>query len=150
MSSIFDKIIPGKGEDKKKKKKEEEKKKSSKKEKASKTKKKKSSSKPKKKKSKISAEGFSKTSNLVQPWITEKAREMEAQGKYTFRVKPEANKSEVKKEVQQRYDVTVTKVNISNTLKRPKQFRGIQGKREHVKKAIVTLKEGDKIEIFPV
>jgi large subunit ribosomal protein L23 len=94
--------------------------------------------------------GYSKRSILKEPLITEKSRDMSVNGKYVFSVSSSANKSEVKKEVQRRYGVTVEKVNIIKKGIRPKQFRGREGKVKMQKKAVVTLREGDSIEIFPV
>ncbi len=139
MSSVLDKIIPGKDKGKKSdKKKKKGKKKGDKKKK-------------KEKKKQVSAPGgFSGKSVIKKPWITEKARDMNEEGKYVFIIDNEGNKSEVKKEIEQRYDVSVEKVNVLRQLVRPSSFRGREGRTKIVKKAIVTLKEGDSINIFPV
>ncbi len=130
MSSIFNKIIPGKkkGEEKKEEKKVEEKKAET---------------------QTLTSHGYAGKSVLKDPLITEKTREMSIDGKYTFEIKPSANKNEVKKEVERRYGVTVEKVNLARKKIRPRQYRGRMGKSRLQKKAIVTLKEGDKIDIFP-
>jgi len=147
MSNIFKKIISGdrkKDEGKEKNKVEKE---ASKKE----TPEKKTEKKAAKQKMESSVSyGYSKKSILKEPLITEKSRDMSVNGKYVFSVSSSANKNEVKKEVQRRYDVTVEKVNIIKKGIRPKQFRGREGKIKMQKKAIVTLKEGDTIEVFPV
>ncbi|MCL5006962.1 MAG: 50S ribosomal protein L23 [Patescibacteria group bacterium] len=74
---------------------------------------------------------------IKYPVISEKAVAKAETGQYTFLVGKNANKSEVKKAVEEVYKVTVTGVSITN----------IKNKRRNVKKAIVTLKSGDKIKI---
>jgi len=79
--------------------------------------------------------------------ITEKSSADNGAGKYTFVVSPRANKTELKKDIEARYGVNVVRVNIVITpgkeRKRGKQIGWKQG----FKKAIVTLKEGQSIEI---
>lgn len=84
---------------------------------------------------------------IVRPHVSEKAYSLHAQNQYVFMVEPSANKILVKEEVQRRYNVHVTDVNISVHKGKPKNFRGRTSKRSVSKKAFVTLKEGDKIEI---
>ncbi len=75
-----------------------------------------------------------------------------AQPKYGFLVKPEANKIEIKKEVENLYNVTVVAVNTLNYAGRNKSRYTkaglIQGRTNAVKKAIVTLTEGDTIDFY--
>ena len=73
---------------------------------------------------------------------------MSTQGKYTFVVHNDATKSEVKKVVEAQYKVHVTQVHIINT--RPKERRRgkVLGVRPGIKKATVTLKKGEKIDIL--
>lgn len=84
---------------------------------------------------------------LKSPHVTEKSSFLQADRKYVFKVDDSANKPEIKKAIEGIYKVKVTDVNILQ--KRSKKVR--LGKHEGVssvsKKAIVTLKEGDKIEI---
>ncbi len=86
---------------------------------------------------------------VKRPYITEKAGLATANGKYTFLVGSDANKSEVKKIVEKEYKVTVTAVHVMNV--RPKERRRgkIMGVKHGFKKAIVTLKKGEKLDIMP-
>ena len=83
--------------------------------------------------------------------VTEKAAELSANfNQYTFEVAPNANRKEVAQAIEEVFGVTVTKVNI--LIKKPKiksdrSRRGRPGKKSGHKKAIVSLKEGDKIEL---
>jgi len=84
---------------------------------------------------------------VLRPHITEKGTALEGQGKYLFRVARSANKPEIKKSVEKLYNVKVEKVHI---LKTPSKFRQVgkyEGRRPGFKKAIVTLKEGERIEV---
>lgn len=81
------------------------------------------------------------------PVITEKTTIMSEMGKYGFKVAPDATKASVKKAVEEIFSVTVEKVNIINTAGKVKRFRGVKGKQADVKKAIVTLKKGQEIDI---
>jgi large subunit ribosomal protein L23 len=104
----------------------------------------------KKSETKKTVSGNFKKSVIKAPWITEKARDMNAQGKYIFLVEVGANKSEVKKEIEQRYDVSVIDVNILRKKYNPSSYRGRKSGKRIMKKAIITLKKGNSIEIFPV
>ena len=85
---------------------------------------------------------------LRRPLITEKSTTLQTQGKYAFEVAGEANKHQVKQAVEKTCNVKVTAVNV---MKVPGKTRRI-GRRQVLtqpwKKAIVTLKSGDKIELF--
>ncbi len=78
--------------------------------------------------------------------ISEKAFMAQEDGKYVFIVDKRANKPEIKKAVESIFGVHVEKVNIINLKGKTKIFRGIKGKRPDVKKAIVTLKEGESLK----
>ncbi|CCO07801.1 50S ribosomal protein L23 [Desulfotomaculum varum] len=85
---------------------------------------------------------------LIKPVVTEKSTRLLADNKYTFIVDLKANKTEIKQAVEDIFKVKVEKVNtmrVKGKLKRVRQFIGRTPER---KKAIVTLREGDKIEIF--
>ena len=84
---------------------------------------------------------------IQRPHITEKATDLQQAGKYVFIVKPAATKSEVKKAVKELYRVDPVAVNIVNAPGKPKRFRGRQNKTSGFKKAIVTLAEGQKIDL---
>ncbi|MEA3399242.1 MAG: 50S ribosomal protein L23 [Patescibacteria group bacterium] len=83
---------------------------------------------------------------IIGPRITEKASLEADKGIYTFNVKPEATKNEVKKAINFIYGVDPVKVNITKITGRNILYRGKSGKKRGGKKAVVFLKEGDKIE----
>ena len=83
---------------------------------------------------------------LVQPRISEKAGRLASMNKYVFKVKTEANKVEVKKAVEKTYKVKVVQVNMISNKGKHRNFAQRAGKTTAFKKAIVTLKQGDKIE----
>ena len=83
---------------------------------------------------------------LVQPRISEKAGHLAKLNKYVFMVKPAANKVEVKKAVENFYKVHVTQVNMVRNQGKVRNFGNRSGKTSGFKKAIVTLRKGDKIE----
>lgn len=83
---------------------------------------------------------------LIQPRISEKAGKMAQMNKYVFVVAKGANKVEVKKAVELAYKVRVTQVNVVNNKGKIRNFGRTKGVTSDFKKAIVTLKAGDKIE----
>ena len=86
---------------------------------------------------------------IVRPLITEKAMNMkEREGKYVFEVHPRANKLEIKRAVEEAFDVTVIRVRTLAVHGKRKRWGMTRGKRPDRKKAIVTLREGDIIEFF--
>lgn len=86
---------------------------------------------------------------IIRPIVTEKSMDDMAEKKYTFRVKKNTNKTEVKKAVETIFGVEVEKVNIINMRGKKKRQGMIEGKTSDWKKAIVKLKEGSKsIEFF--
>ncbi len=87
-----------------------------------------------------------KWSILKRRVISEKAFMGQEDGKYVFVVDKRANKPEVKKAVESIFGVEVESVNIINTKGKTKIFRGYKGKRPSLKKAIVTLKEGESLK----
>ncbi|HEX4182768.1 MAG TPA: 50S ribosomal protein L23 [Caulobacteraceae bacterium] len=84
---------------------------------------------------------------ILAPVITEKATVLSEQNKVVFRVAADASKDEIAAAVEELFKVTVTKVNTMVTKGKTKRFRGIKGRRSDVKKAIVTLAEGQSIDI---
>ena len=84
---------------------------------------------------------------VVSPVITEKATNLTEQNKVVFRVAPKATKPQIKEAVEKLFDVKVTAVNTLVTKGKKKIFRGLRGQRSDVKKAIVTLAEGDTIDV---
>ena len=84
---------------------------------------------------------------IVAPVITEKATLLSEQNKVVFQVAADATKDEIAAAVEALFKVNVTKVNTLNVKGKTKRFRGIQGRRSDVKKAVVTLAEGQSIDI---
>lgn len=88
---------------------------------------------------------------IVEPIVTEKSQDRYATAmEYTFRVHPRASKPEIRQAIEKLFEVTVTSV---RTMQVPGKLRTrgrTVGRRARWKKAIVTLKEGDKIDIFEV
>ena len=84
---------------------------------------------------------------VVAPIITEKATLLSEQNKVVFQVAADATKDEIAAAVEALFKVNVTKVNTLNVKGKTKRFRGIQGRRSDVKKAVVTLAEGQSIDI---
>jgi len=82
--------------------------------------------------------------------VTEKSSDLVETGKYTFRVPRQANKIEVRSAVEQVFNVSVTAVNTCNYQGKSKRTRGSSkmGRRPSWKKAVVTLKAGDEIELL--
>ena len=89
------------------------------------------------------------TSHLIikKPWITEKATALGVHGQYAFMVQSGATKPEIKKAIHELYKVDVVSVNTVNRPAKTKRFRGVKRKQGDYRKAIVTLKEGQKIDI---
>ena len=86
---------------------------------------------------------------ILKPVITEKSIDDLQTGKYTFKVAKDANKSEIKKAVEELFDVKVAKVNTMNCNGRAKRVGRFYGKTPDWKKAIITLTECSKaIEFF--
>ena len=89
---------------------------------------------------------------IYRPIVTEKMTNLQDKGYYAFAVDPRANKIEIARAVEKRFNVTVTNVrtmNIKGKMKTQMTRKGrFAGKTSHFKKAIITLKEGEKIELF--
>jgi large subunit ribosomal protein L23 len=89
---------------------------------------------------------------LKRPLVTEKMTALNESGKYAFEVNKNANKVEIKKTIEKLYGVTVEKVatmRAQGKLKSKNTKAGVvSGRKPTVKKAIVTLKEGDVIDFY--
>ena len=85
---------------------------------------------------------------IIRPIITEHSYDMMEKNTYTFEVAKDANKIEVRQAIEAIFDVTVVKVNTLNVKPKTKRVRYKEGKTRSWKKAMVTLKEGDTIELF--
>ncbi len=84
---------------------------------------------------------------IRSPILTEKSSQGAEQNKISFRVSQDANKGQIKEAVEFLFNVKVTAVNTLNVKGKVKRFRGRIGKRVDVKKAIVSLAEGQSIDI---
>ena len=84
---------------------------------------------------------------IISPLRTEKGTSLLPLNKYVFLADKKANKLEIKKAIEEIYKVKVEKVNTVTVKGKTKRVRLVEGKTSDWKKAIVTLKEGDKIDI---
>ena len=85
---------------------------------------------------------------LLKPTITEKSTILQESGKYTFQVAPRANKVEIKAAVEQNFDVSVLDVNITKLHGKRKRYGPRTSKQPDIKKAVVTLRPGDRINLI--
>jgi len=83
---------------------------------------------------------------LLRPVVSEKSYGLLDEGKYTFVVAPDANKTQIKQAVEEVFRVKVTGVNTLNRQGKRRRTRTGWGKRADTKRAIVTLADGDRIE----
>ena len=84
---------------------------------------------------------------ILSPVITEKATIASEQNKVTFKVAGSATKPQIKEAVEKLFDVKVKSVNTLTRKGKTRMFRNIRGQRSDVKRAIVTLEEGHKIDV---
>jgi len=84
---------------------------------------------------------------VVAPLITEKATMASDQNQYVFRVRPEATKPQIKAAIEKLFDVKVTAVNTLVRKGKAKMFRGRAGRQQDIKKAVVTLADGHRIDV---
>ncbi len=84
---------------------------------------------------------------VLSPIITEKATLLSEHNKVVFRVAKDSTKDEIAHAIEELFKVKVTKVNTLIVKGKTKRFRGIKGRRNDVKKAIVTLAEGQSIDV---
>ena len=87
------------------------------------------------------------TDIIIAPVITEKAAIQAEANIYTFKVAKDANKIEIKKAIEEAFGVKVVKVNTANTKAKDKRVGRYTGKTKTYKKAFVTLKDGEAIEL---
>ncbi len=85
---------------------------------------------------------------LRRPLITEKYTALQAQGKYVFELAGEATKPQIKEAIEKAFNVKVTAVNVMIVPGRRKRFGRNKVAGRSWKKAVVTLRPGDKIELF--
>jgi len=84
---------------------------------------------------------------IVSPMVTEKSTNLSEQNKVVFKVPRKANKKNLKKNIEKIFKVNVTKINIVNKQNRLKTTRGRKVKVQGYKKAIITLKKGQSIDL---
>lgn len=85
---------------------------------------------------------------IIRPIITENSYDMMEDNVYTFEVAKDSNKVEIRQAVEALFNVHVTKVNTLNVKSKPKRIRQQPGRTRTWKKAMVTLAEGESIELF--
>ncbi|MFC4053061.1 50S ribosomal protein L23 [Actinomadura syzygii] len=85
---------------------------------------------------------------IIAPVVSEKSYGLLDENKYTFIVRPDANKTQIKQAVEKVFGVKVTSVNTLNRQGKRKRTRFGYGKRKDTKRAIVSLAEGERIDIF--
>ena len=85
---------------------------------------------------------------LLAPVVSEKSYSQIEQRKYTFKVHPDAHKTQIRQAVEQLFEVKVAEVKVLKVQPKPKRRGLIKGTRPGWKKAIVQLREGESIEIF--
>ena len=87
---------------------------------------------------------------VLAPVVSEKSYELLESNVYTFRVHPDSSKPEIKDAIETLFDVTVVKVNTMNRKGKRRRNRRSPtfGRRPDIKRALVTLAEGDQIELF--
>tara|TARA_B100000780_G_scaffold249631_1_gene195415 strand:+ start:881 stop:1195 length:315 start_codon:yes stop_codon:yes gene_type:complete len=84
---------------------------------------------------------------IISPMLTEKSTNLSEQNKIVFKVPRDANKINLKKNIEKIFKVNVTKINIVNKQNRTKITRGKKVKIQGYKKAIITLKKGQSIDL---
>ena len=85
---------------------------------------------------------------LLKPTITEKSTLLQESGRYTFEIDPRANKIQVKEAVEKNFNVTVIGVNITKLHGKRKRYGPRVKKMPDIKKAVVTLRPGDRIDLI--
>lgn len=85
---------------------------------------------------------------IIRPVITERAYDLMEDGKYTFEVARQSNKSEIRDAVEKLFNVHVVSVHTINVKPKNKRVRLVEGQTRRWKKAIVKVADGEQIEIF--
>jgi large subunit ribosomal protein L23 len=86
---------------------------------------------------------------LKSPYVSEKATALSEENKYVFIVSDKANKSQVKESMQELYKVKVLNVNIVKIPRKKKRLGKYHGWKKGFKKAVIEVKKGEKIDIYP-
>ncbi len=88
---------------------------------------------------------------IIEPVVSEKSYDLVADNNtYTFIVDPRTNKTEIKQAIEEIFDVKVTSVNTMNRKGKQKRTGYTMGRRKDTKRALVTLVDGDSIDVFEV
>ena len=99
-------------------------------------------------KNKLKEVDLNKSYQIIRkPIVTEKATKLSEFNKVVFEVAYKCNKKEIKGAVEKLFSVKVKSVNIINIKGKIKRFKGVLGKRNDIKKAVITLEEGNTIDI---
>jgi large subunit ribosomal protein L23 len=85
---------------------------------------------------------------IIRPVVSEKSYVLATAGKYTFRVHPDAHKTQIKQAIEQLFDVGVVEIRTSTVPSKPKRRGFTAGRTRSWKKAVVQVREGDSIPIF--
>jgi large subunit ribosomal protein L23 len=85
---------------------------------------------------------------IIRPVVSEKSYVLSDTGKYTFRVHPDAHKTQIRQAVQSLFDVHVVNVHTISMKSKPKRRGVTSGRTRSWKKAIVQVREGESIQIF--
>ena len=85
---------------------------------------------------------------IIRPVVSEKSYALATVGKYTFRVHPDAHKTQIKQAIEQLFDVRVVNVATASMPSKPKRRGYTAGRTRAWKKAVIQLQQGDTIPIF--
>ena len=85
---------------------------------------------------------------IIRPVVSEKSYALATVGKYTFRVHPDAHKTQIKQAIEQLFGVGVVEVRTSSVPSKPKRRGLTAGRTRQWKKAVIQVREGDTIPIF--
>jgi large subunit ribosomal protein L23 len=85
---------------------------------------------------------------IIRPVVSEKSYALATVGKYTFRVHPDAHKTQIKQAIEQLFDVRVVNVATASVPSKPKRRGYTAGRTRAWKKAVIQLQQGDTIPIF--
>ena len=88
------------------------------------------------------------TQVVIRPVVSEKSYVLASADRYTFRVHPDANKTQIRQAVEALFDVGVLEVRTSSVKSKPKRRGYTSGRTREWKKAIVQVREGDTIPVF--
>lgn len=88
------------------------------------------------------------TQVIIRPVVSEKSYVLASADRYTFRVHPDANKTQIRQAVEALFDVGVLEVRTSSVKSKPKRRGHTAGRTREWKKAIVQVREGDTIPVF--